>query len=56
VREMATKFAVTPEEVDELVSRVKTFEPSKYPGMSYEQGVEEALRWVLEGEEFKPDL
>ena len=29
-------------------------QPSKYPGMTYEQGVAGALRWVLEWEDDDP--
>lgn len=33
-------------EVEEALSNVDT-EVSEYPGMTYEQGVEETLLWVL---------
>lgn len=35
------------EDVEAALGRVDTYAASKYPGMSYEQGVAEALEWVL---------
>lgn len=34
-------------EIDAVLNRVDDDEPSKYPGMTYEQGISEALLWVL---------
>jgi len=35
------------EEINNVLSKVDT-EGTKFPAMTYEGGVEEALRWVLE--------
>ena len=35
-------------EIQNATDNINTFNPSEYPGMTYEQGVEEALMWVLE--------
>jgi hypothetical protein len=35
-------------------ARVRAFEPSVYPGMTYEQGVEAALEWALGLEDVSP--
>lgn len=37
----------TKDEIEEFMSKIDVNAPSKYPGMSYESGLEEALRWVL---------
>lgn len=34
-------------EIEELLNRADEFAPSKFPGMTYEQGVSAALGWVL---------
>ena len=41
----------TEEEVDELLDRVTDGSPTKYAGMSFEQGIEYVLRWLMDGEE-----
>lgn len=35
------------DEIENALLRVDSGARSKYPGMTYEQGVEEALQWVL---------
>ena len=35
------------DEIDERLFKINENTPSEYPGMSYEQGVTEALAWVL---------
>lgn len=35
------------QEIDKALTKVDS-ESSKYPAMTYEQGIEEALMWVLE--------
>lgn len=37
----------TKQEIEKVIIALDTF-GSKYPGMTYEQGVDEALRWVIE--------
>jgi len=37
----------TKEEINKVLYRINS-DRSKYPGMNYEQGIEEALMWVLE--------
>lgn len=50
-------FNVSPEEVEELLDQLDTQRPSKYAGMTYEQGIYEALMWVLDGDpELKPSI
>jgi len=47
----------TEEEIEEKLVDIDTSRPSKYYNMTYEQGVEEALMWVLEqvdDDEFNP--
>ena len=39
---MAT-FKRTTQEVEELADKIDSCEPSKYPGMTYEQGIEETI-------------
>ena len=34
--------------ISDFLNKIFSYEQSKYPSMSYEEGVEEALRWVLE--------
>ena len=34
-------------EIEEALCRIKGVEGSRYPGMTYEQGIEEALCWVI---------
>lgn len=36
----------TSEEIQEAMDKINTSE-TKYPGMTYEEGVEESLMWVL---------
>ena len=38
----------TEKEVDAVLSKITTIGFSEYPNMTYEQGVENALLWVLE--------
>ena len=52
---MASEFKVKAEEAQKLLDKIDTFKASKYPAMSYEQGIEEVLMWLLEGQE-KPEL
>ena len=35
------------EEIQVILSKIDPLAPSKYFGMTYEQGVDEALQWVL---------
>ena len=44
---------VTAKEIDDYLRTVDDVATSKYPGMTYEQGIVEALRWVL-GEQDEP--
>lgn len=37
----------TAKEIDDVLGKVEDGEASAYPGMTYEQGIAEALRWVL---------
>ena len=37
----------TENEINQVLLRVDTASKSKFPAMTYEQGVEEALQWVL---------
>ena len=37
----------TEREISDAISNVDDIGSSQYPGMTYEQGVTEALRWVL---------
>lgn len=44
---------------DFLRDMVSTADPTKYPGMTYENGVEEALLWVvgeIDDDDFVPGL
>lgn len=34
------------DDIEAVLSRLNTAGPSRFPGMSYEQGIEEALLWV----------
>ena len=36
----------TKEEIEEVLQKVNPYEGSKYPGMTYEEGVDDALNWV----------
>ena len=38
----------TQQDIDAALGRIDENAASAYPGMTYEQGVTEALRWVLE--------
>ena len=40
-------IARTAKQIDEVLAKIDETEASAYPGMSYEQGISEALRWVL---------
>jgi hypothetical protein len=35
------------DEIEEMLDRIDSQAPTKFPGMTYEGGLEEALRWVL---------
>lgn len=35
------------QQIEEVLRKVDSTGGTKYPGMTYEEGVEEALRWVL---------
>lgn len=37
----------TKEEIEKALSNVDEHALSKYPGMTYEQGIAEALQWVM---------
>lgn len=37
----------TPKEIKDVLDRVDDGAASKYPGMTYEQGIAEALQWCL---------
>ena len=52
---MATKFQHTAEEAEYLINKIDPSKPSKYPAMSYEQGIEEVLLWLLDDAE-KPEV
>ena len=41
-------------EIEDVLNRVDEFGASKFPGMSYEEGVSAALRWVLDEIEEDP--
>jgi len=46
----------TEKDINDILLNLET-EESKYPSMTYEQGVQEALMWVLDeisDDEFKP--
>lgn len=48
-------FEVTPEEAEEQMAEAESFgDSTQYPGMTYEQGVRDALRWVLGEEDLPP--
>ena len=44
----------TEQEIEDELDEVPPDGPSEWPGMTYEQGVERALRWVLEWDDGKP--
>lgn len=47
----------TQEEIDELLNQCADSEEdgrSKYPGMTYEQGIQAAIRWLTEQGEPQP--
>jgi len=46
----------TPDEIEALLNEaiVRANEPSQFSGMTYEQGVEAALNWLLRGEDDSP--
>lgn len=44
----------TEQQINELLDKVDEFAPSKFSGMSYEQGIAAALQWVLEEFEGSP--
>lgn len=49
------EFEVTPEEVEEQMAEAESMgEETQYPGMTYEQGVRDALRWILGDEDLPP--
>ena len=52
---MAAEFKHTAEEAEELLNKIDSFKATKYPAMSYEQGIEEVLMWLLDDEP-KPEL
>jgi hypothetical protein len=52
---MAAEFKHTAKEAEELLNKIDTFKPSRYPGMSYEEGIQEVLMWLLEDEP-KPEV
>jgi len=48
-------FEVTPEEAEEQMEEAASFgDDTQYPGMTYEKGVCDALRWVLGDEDLPP--
>lgn len=47
----------TEEQINRILDKIDTSKPSKYFGMTYEQGIEESLLWVIEqiaDDEFTP--
>jgi len=45
----------TDDEIDNLLNEcVETEEESKFPGMTYEQGIQMAIRWLIGEEETNP--
>ena len=45
----------TDDEIYDIIDLVNAIESNRYPGMTYEQGVDDALHWILgdtEDEEF----
>ena len=49
-------YMKTEEQIEKAADRVETDGPSKFKAMTYEQGVKEALEWVLgfvEDDEFE---
>lgn len=41
-------MATIPEKkIEEVINKLDTSSGTKFPGMTYEEGVDEALRWVL---------
>ena len=51
-----TAIRVTAKEIDDYLRTVDDTAASKYPGMTYEQGIVEALRWVLGEQDDPPSL
>ena len=41
-------------EIEALICELSTTEVTRFPGMTYEQGIDIALRWVLDEEEDYP--
>lgn len=48
-------FKKSAEDAEKLLDEIDSFGPSKYPGMTYEQGIYETLLWLLEGED-RPEV
>jgi hypothetical protein len=44
----------TREEIEDQISAACHSGSSKWPGMTYEEGVDQALRWALEDDDNKP--
>lgn len=42
------EFKHSADEAEKLLDEIE-FGPSKYSGMTYEEGIAEALRWLLDG-------
>lgn len=53
---MFPKFKRTPQEVEDLRDKIDEFSSSNYPGMTYEQGIAEALDWVLGNSDEPPSV
>ena len=49
------EFKHTADEAEKLLDKLDTLRPTNYHGMTYEQGIEEVLMWLLEDEE-KPEV
>lgn len=54
---MIYDFIRTSDHIDELLNQCADSEEngtSKYPGMTYEQGIQAAIRWLTEQDESQP--
>ena len=49
-----TDYPVTRKQIDEIINQIIENPGPRFPGMTYEQGVRNALDWVLGDEEENP--
>lgn len=51
-----SEYRRTPQEVEELRDKVDEGGPSKYPGMTYEQGIAETIDWIFGHQDEAPSI